>query len=109
MVLVGKERFPLKWLVRSVATQAFWADVVAGATLAAFVAAVAPGLRRYARPLAVALVADLLDVTDAVRSTVARLKEDLTDMVVEAQFSRIAREFERTPSLGGGERAGGAS
>lgn len=99
----------MRWLVRSVAAQAFWADFIAGATLAAFVAAVAPGLRRYGRPLAVALVADLLDATDAVRSVAARLKEDLTDMVVEAQFSRLARQLERTTVPGAGEPAGGAS
>lgn len=97
----------MRWLVRSVTARAFWADLVAGATLAAFVAAVLPGLRKYGRPLAVAVVADLLDVTDAVRSVVARLKEDLTDMVAEAQFSRFARELERTPSAAGSEPAGG--
>lgn len=78
----------MRWGLRSLLGGPFVADFLAGAALAAFVAAVAPGLRKQLRPLAVALAADALDVADGARSWVARLKEDLTDLVAEAHFVR---------------------
>lgn len=94
----------MRTVVRALVGSGFWADFVAGATLAAFVAAVVPGLRQHGRPLAVAAVADFLDVSDAVRAAAARLKEDVTDLVVEAQFSRLAQRLEHTPALPAGDK-----
>lgn len=73
----------------------FFSGLITGAALAAAGILLLPSLRRYGRPLALAGLKSLMEGAEEVKSLAARLREDLEDLVAEAEYERARRRLDR--------------
>lgn len=74
-------------------------NVITGTALTVAAAALIPIMKDTLRPLAVLGIKGVIGVVDGTRTTVQLAKEELEDIVAEAQFERMKKKLDQEINL----------
>lgn len=70
-------------------------DLITGTALALTASALFPVLRDTLKPLTLVGIRGMVGVVDTARTTIALAREEIEDIVAEAQFERLKKDMDR--------------